>query len=87
MVADFQLREKIRKIVRSTTEESQVPEKAKTLGFGCFSIGMILVVLLFAFIGIGLLAQNYWIAGGVILTFTLGLTYITVQLMRADNLT
>ncbi|WP_245827598.1 hypothetical protein [Paenisporosarcina indica] len=86
MVADFQLREKVRKIVRSTTEESQVPEKAKSLGFGCFTIGMIVVILLFAFISVGLLIQSYWIAGGVILTFTLGLSYITVQLIRADKL-
>jgi len=86
MVADFQWREKVRKIVRSTQQESQVPEKAKSLGFGCFTIGMILVILLFSFISVGLLIQSYWIAGGVILTFTLGLAYITIQLLRADKL-
>ena len=85
-MADFQWREKIRNIERSTKETNQVPEKAKSLGFGCFTIGMIVVVLLFAFISVGLIVQSYWLAGGVTLIFTLGLSYITFQLIRAEKL-
>ena len=85
-MADFQWREKIRNIERSTKEASQVPERAKSLGFGCFTLGMIIVVLLFAFISFGLIVQSYWIAGGVTLIFTLGLSFITFQLIRADKL-
>ena len=85
-MADYQWREKMRKVERSTKEVSQVPERAKTLGFGCFTIGMFVVILLFAFISFALISQNYWIAGGVSLIFTLGLTFITIQLLRADKL-
>ena len=85
-MADYQWREKMRKVALSTKEVSQVPERAKTLGFGCFTIGMFVVILLFAFISFGLISQNYWIAGGVSLIFTLGLTFITIQLIRTDNL-
>jgi len=85
-MADYQWREKMRKVEHSIKEESHVPERAKTLGFGCFSVGMIVVVLLFAFISIGLIVQSYWIAGSILLIFTLGLTFITIQLMRADKL-
>jgi predicted phage tail protein len=85
-MADYQWREKMRKVEGSTKEVSQVPERAKTLGFGCFTIGMFVVILLFAFISFGLISQNYWIAGGVSLIFTLGLTFITIQLLRADKL-
>ena len=85
-MADYQWREKMRKVERSTKEISQVPERAKTLGFGCFTIGMFVVVLLFAFISFGLISQRYWIAGGVTLIFTLGLAFISIQLLRADKL-
>lgn len=85
-MADYQWREKMRNVERSTKEKSQVPERAKSLGFGCFTIGMLLVVLLFAFISFGLLSQNYWIAGGFSLIFTIGLTFISIQLLRADKL-
>ena len=85
-MADYQWREKMRKVERSIKEESHVPERAKSLGFGCFSLSMIIVVLLFAFISIGLIIQSYWIAGGVLLIFTLGLAFITIQLIRADKL-
>ena len=85
-MADYQWREKMRAVERSTKEESQVPERAKTLGFGCFTIGMLLVLLLFAFISFGLLSQSYWIAGGFSLIFTLGLAFISIQLMWADKL-
>ena len=85
-MADYQWREKMRKVERSTKEVSQVPERAKTLGFGCFTIGMFVVILLFAFISFGLLSQRYWIAGGFSLIFTLGLAFITFQLLRADKL-
>ena len=85
-MADYQWREKMRKVERSTKEVSQVPERAKTLGCGCFTIGMFVVVLLFAFISFGLISQRYWIAGGVTLIFTLGLAFISIQLLRADKL-
>ena len=85
-MADYQWREKMRKVEHSTKEVSQVPERAKTLGFGCFTIGMIAVVLLFAFISFGLLSQSYWIAGGFSLIITLGLAYISIQLLRAEKL-
>ena len=83
---DYQWLEKMRKVERSTKEVSQVPERAKTLGFGCFTSGSHVVVFLFAFISFGLISQRYWIAGGVTLIFTLGLSYITIQLLRADKL-
>ena len=85
-MADYQWREKMRKVESSTKEVSQVPERAKTLGFGCFTIGIFAVVFLFPFISLGLLSQRYWIAGGFSLIFTLGLSYITFQLLRADKL-
>lgn len=85
-MADYQWREKMRKVEHSTKEVSQVPERAKTLGFGCFTIGMFVVVLLFAFISFGLISQRYWIAGGVTLIFTFGLAFISIQLLRADKL-
>ncbi|EPD51224.1 hypothetical protein HMPREF1210_01821 [Paenisporosarcina sp. HGH0030] len=85
-MADYQWREKMRNVERSTKEKSQVPERAKSLGFGCFTIGMLLVVLLFAFISFGLLSQNYWITGGFSLIFTIGLAFISIQLLRADKL-
>ncbi len=85
-MADYQWREKMRKVERSTKEVSQVSERAKTLGFGCFTIGMFVVVMLFAFISFGLISQRYWIAGGVTLIFTLGLAFISIQLLRADKL-
>jgi hypothetical protein len=47
---------------------------------------MFVVVLLFAFISFGLISQRYWIAGGVTLIFTLGLAFISIQLLRADKL-
>jgi nicotinamide riboside transporter PnuC len=85
-MADYQWREKMRKVESSTKEVSQVPERAKTLGFGCFTVGMFVVVLLFAFISFGLISQSYWIAGGFSLVFTLGLAFISIQLLRADKL-
>lgn len=84
---DFQWKEKMRKIERSTMEKSQVPEQAKSVGFGCFTVGMLLVVLLFAFISIGLLVQKFWMSGVFSLIFTVGLAYISIQLIRADKLT
>jgi hypothetical protein len=85
-MADFQWRKKMRKVEQSIKEENHVPERAKSLGFGCFTIGMIAVVLLFGFIGTGLVSQSYWIAGSLVLVFTLGLAFITIQLLRADKL-
>ncbi len=85
-MSDYQWREKMRKVEQSTLEESQVPERAKSLGFGCFTVGMLIVVLLFAFISTGLLMQQYWLAGGCSLLFTIGLAYICIQLIRADEL-
>lgn len=85
-MSDFQWREKMRKVELSTKEESKVPERAKVLGFGCFSVGMLLVILLFAFISFGLISQSYWIAGGISSIFTLGLVFISLQLLRADKL-
>ncbi|WP_017381770.1 hypothetical protein [Paenisporosarcina sp. TG-14] len=85
-MSDFQWREKMRKVELSTKEESKVPERSKVLGFGCFSVGMLLVILLFAFISFGLISQSYWIAGGISLIFTLGLVFISLQLLRADKL-
>jgi len=85
-MSDFQWREKMRKVELSTKEVSKVPERAKSLGFGCFAVGMMLVILLFSFISFGLISQSYWISGGVSLIFTLGLIFISIQLLRAEKL-
>jgi glucan phosphoethanolaminetransferase (alkaline phosphatase superfamily) len=85
-VSDFQWREKIRKVQNSTKEESQVPERAKSLGFGCFTMGMMLMCLFFAIITIGMFAQSHPVIGTVSMIIALGISYMTYQLIRADKL-
>lgn len=85
-MADFQWREKLRKVQQSTKEESQVPEQAKALGFGCFTIGMIIMGLFFTVIGIGMFAQGHLVIGTVSLIIMCIIGYMTYQLIRADKL-
>jgi len=85
-VADFQWREKLRRVEQASKEVSQVPERAKSLGFGCFTIGMIIMCLFFAVIGIGMVVQSQLLIGtvSIIMMFIIG--YMTFQLIRADKL-
>lgn len=85
-MADFQWREKLRNVQQSTKEESLVPEQAKSLGFGCFTIGMIVMGIFFAVIGIGMFAQDNPLIGIISMIITLGIGYMTYQLIRADKL-
>lgn len=85
-MADFQWREKLRNVQQSTKEESQVPEQAKSLGFGCFTIGMIMMAIFFAVIGIGMFAQGNPLIAIISMVITLGIGYMTYQLIRADKL-
>ncbi|WP_019412474.1 hypothetical protein [Paenisporosarcina sp. TG20] len=85
-MADFQWREKLRKTQESTKQVSLVPEQAKSLGFGCFTIGMIIMCLFFAVIGIGLFAQSNLLFGTVSIIISLGIGYMTFQLIRAEKI-
>ena len=85
-MVDFQWREKLRNVQQSTKEESKVPERAKSLGFGCFTMGMIIMGIFFAIIGIGMFAQGNSLIGIISLIITLGIGYMTYQLIRADKL-
>lgn len=85
-MSDFQWREKIRKVQHSTKEESKVPERAKSLGFGCFTIGMMLMSLFFATITVGMFAQHQPVIGAVSMIIALGICYMTYQLIRAEKL-
>jgi len=85
-MADLQWREKLRNVQQSTKEESLVPEQAKSLGFGCFTIGMIVMGIFFAVIGIGMFAQGNPLIGIISMIITLGIGYMTYQLIRADKL-
>ncbi len=85
-MADFQWREKLRVVQQATTEESKVPEHAKSLGFGCFTIGMIIMCLFFTVIGIGMFTQSIPLIGTVSMIIALGIGYMTYQLIRADKL-
>jgi len=85
-VADFQWREKLRKVEQASKEESQVPERAKSLGFGCFTIGMIIMCLFFAVIGIGMFVQSQLLIGTVSIIIMVIIGYMTFQLIRADKL-
>jgi hypothetical protein len=86
-VADYQWREKVRNIQNSTKEESQVPERAKTLGFGCFTLGMILMSLFLGFFAYGLFSQGQWIFGAVSTLIVVGIGFMIFQLIKADKLT
>lgn len=85
-MADFQWREKLRNVQQSTKEESKVPERAKSLGFGCFTMGMIIMGIFFAVIGIGMFAQGNSLIGIISLIITFSIGYMTYQLIRADKL-
>lgn len=85
-VADFQWREKLRFVQQSATKESKVPEQAKSLGFGCFTFGMIVMGIFFAVIGIGMFAQGNPLIGGISMIITLSIGYMTYQLIRAEKL-
>lgn len=85
-MSDYQWREKLRNVQKSTKEESQVPERAKSLGFGCFTLGMILVSLFLAFFAYGMFRQGYWVFGSVSIVIMLGIGFIIFQLLKADKL-
>ena len=85
-MADYQWREKVRIVQKSTKEGSQVPERAKTLGFGCFTLGMILMSLFLGFFAFGLFSQGQWIFGTVSTLIVLGIGFMIYQLIKADKL-
>lgn len=85
-MADYQWREKVRNVQQSTKEESQVPERAKSLGFGCFTLGMILMSFFLAFFAYGLFSQGQWIFGSASIVMGVGIGFMVFKLIKADKL-
>lgn len=85
-MSDYQWREKVRTVQQSTKEESLVPEQAKSLGFGCFTLGMILMSLFLAFFAYGLFTQGQWMFGTVSIVMVVGVGFMVFNLIKADKL-
>ncbi len=85
-MSDYQWREKVRNVQQSTKAESQVPERAKSLGFGCFTLGMILMSLFLAFFAYGLLTQGQWMFGTVSILLMVGIGFMVFKLIKAEKL-
>lgn len=85
-MSDYQWREKVRNVQKSTKEESQVPERAKSIGFGCFTIGMILMSLFLAFFAYGLFTQGQWMFGTVSIVLVVGIGFMVIKLIKAEKL-
>lgn len=85
-MANWQLREKLKKITEATKQENNLSERTKNAGLIVFLVLFgIAITVLFA-LSVGLLINGHLIGAIVIFSIAALLTYSIVQLMRADNI-
>lgn len=85
-MADLHFREKLRTIEKAASTSNEVPEKAKNLGMGCFTLAAILLIAFLLFLAFSLYINEIII--GSIITFVLAviLLFMLIKLWTAPKL-
>ncbi|SES02356.1 hypothetical protein [Psychrobacillus sp. OK032] len=84
-MADFQYRDKLRKIEQAAST-NEVPNSAKNFGLGCFTLGMLLFIGFLLFLAISLFIHHIII--GSVITFIVAalFIFILIKLLTAPKL-
>lgn len=85
-MADFRMREKLRKIVSSTTNNEHIPKQSKSIGLYIFIIIVGIGATLTAAVAVGLWKSGHPIVASIVLFIAILLAYSSYQLIRADNI-
>lgn len=75
-MADLHYREKLKAIEKAASTSNEVPEKAKSLGMGCFTLGTILFIAFLFFLAFSLFINNIII--GSVITFFVAIIFIFI---------
>ncbi|AYC28771.1 hypothetical protein [Paenisporosarcina cavernae] len=84
-MADWEKQAKLRKLQEAKMEELPVSDRAKSLGTGCFLIGLLIAAVFFGMLAVGLLVQHVWLGGILLSIFSVGLLWIVWNLWRAKG--
>ncbi|WP_391119842.1 hypothetical protein [Psychrobacillus sp. L3] len=85
-MADLHYREKLRTIEKAATTSNEVPDKAKNLGMGCFTLGTILFIAFLLFIAFSLFANGIVIGSIITIFIAIILLFVLIKLWIAPKL-
>ncbi|TQR21105.1 hypothetical protein [Psychrobacillus vulpis] len=85
-MADLHFREKLKTIERAATTSNEVPEKAKNIGMGCFTLGTIVFIAFLLFLAFSLFTNGIMV--GSIITFLVAIIsiFVLIKLWTAPKL-
>lgn len=85
-MANFQWKERLKKVTDATTNARYVSERAKTIGMFFFYLFVLTIVLILLFLVIGLYQQNYYITATIVAIIGIcGIVFLW-KIIRADSL-
>ncbi|QFF97875.1 hypothetical protein PB01_03065 [Psychrobacillus glaciei] len=84
-MADLHYREKLRTIEKAATMSNEIPDKAKSLGMGCFTLGTILFIAFLLFIAFSLFANGIVIGAVITIFIAIILLVVLIKLWTAPK--
>lgn len=84
-MANFELKEKTKKITDTTENAKYVPEKAKLVGMYFFYLLFFVLMLVLLFLIIGLIQQRYYIGAIIITMISIGGFVFLWKIIRASS--
>ncbi|MBK3495702.1 hypothetical protein JFL43_12725 [Viridibacillus sp. YIM B01967] len=85
-MADFQWREKVKKIANTAESGQHVPEQAKSFGIGCFYVFFALIILLLLFLAIGFIQKEHYIVACIVGILCISGIIVVRRIISADQL-
>ncbi|MFF2753352.1 hypothetical protein ACFVR1_06290 [Psychrobacillus sp. NPDC058041] len=85
-MADLHYREKLKTIEKAATTSNEIPDKAKTLGIGCFTIGTILLIGFLLFLAFSLFTNGIIIGSIITIFIAFILLFVLIKLWIAPKL-
>lgn len=85
-MADLHFREKLKNIEKAASTSNEIPEKAKNIGMGCFTLGMILLIAFLIFLAFSLFINGILIGSSICFIIAIILVFVLIKLWTAPKL-
>lgn len=85
-MADLHYREKLKTIEKAATTSNEIPDKAKNLGMGCFTLGTILLICFLLFLAFSLWTNGIIIGSIITICIAFILLFVLIKLWIAPKL-
>ena len=85
-MANFQLREKLKKTMDATDNGKYVSDKAKSLGIVFYYLFFSIIIVVLLFFVVGLFQQNHYVTASVISIIGISCLFFLWKIIHADSL-